>query len=263
MLAELFQFGLQLAEFRVAFDAFDLLADSCFLFLQSIHVDFVPWHVGYDSCELMLVLQQADGVGHLFASTVGVLQRLLRLVELVFQFGQVLFVHEADDLVQSFAAVESTVAGFDLTVGLHLSFAAVRVVDGVNATRVEVRRRRLCFQPSDERRIFPILQFRRHPALAAGGIVSNAGIDEPPGAARHEVRVDGADFRRESLFVAFVNENGLRDGRVGDVHRQAPLFAPFVHIHQFGHIRQLGRVQSGRPHDERARVVHIVADACF
>jgi len=47
----------------------------------------------------VLVLQQADGVGHLFASTVGVLQRLLRLVELVFQFGQVLFVHEADDLV--------------------------------------------------------------------------------------------------------------------------------------------------------------------
>lgn len=32
LLVELFQFGLQLAEFRVVFDAFDLPADSRFLF---------------------------------------------------------------------------------------------------------------------------------------------------------------------------------------------------------------------------------------
>lgn len=70
----------------------------------------------------------------------------------------------------------------------------------------------------------------------------HAGVDEPPRASCHEFRVDGADFRRESLLVAFVDEDGLRDGRVGDVHCQTPLFVLFVHVHQFGHIRQFGRV---------------------
>lgn len=157
--------------------------------------------------------------------------------------------------------MESTVAGFDLSVGLHLSFVMVHVVDGVHATRVEPWRRRLVFQPSGERRVLLVLQFRRHPAFAGGGFVLHAGVDEPPRTSCHEFRVDGADFRRESLLVAFVDEDGLRDGRVGDVHCQTPLFVLFVHVHQFGHIRQFGRVQSGRPHDKRARVVHVIADA--
>ena len=157
--------------------------------------------------------------------------------------------------------MESTVAGFDLSVGLHLSFVMVHVVDGVHATRVEPWRRRLVFQPSGERRVLPVLQFRRHPAFAGGGFVLHAGVDEPPGTPRHTRRIDRADLRGEPLLMPLVHENGLRDGRVGDVHCQTPLFVLFVHVHQFGHIRQFGCVQSGRPHDKRARVVHVIADA--
>ena len=62
-------------------------------------------------------------------------------------------------------------------------------------------------------------------------------VDELPGASRHRMRVDGADFGRESPLVALVHEDGLRDGAIGDVHGQTPLFLVLTHVHEFGDVR--------------------------
>ncbi len=250
-----------MCQFRIAFDPFDLQTDPFRLRLEPVHVDLAPWQIRDGQCELMLVLQQSHGVGHLPAAAVGVLQRPFRPVKLAFQFGQIPFVHEADDLTQAFDAMEATVAGFDLPVDLHLPFGPVHVVDRLHATRVEPLRRGLLLQPSDERRILLVPQLRRHPPLVAGRIVLRVGIDETPGTPRHTRRIDRADLRGEPLLMPLVHENGLRDGRVRDVHRQTPLLVPLVHVHQFGHVRQFRLVQARRPCDERARMVHVVADA--
>lgn len=97
--------------------------------------------------------------------------------------------------------------------------------------------------------------------MRAGVVVVACGVHELPGASGHGARVDGADFGGEALFVALVDEDGLGDGRVGDVHGETPVFLVFVHVHEFGHVRQFGGGESGGAAEHGAGFVHLLGDA--
>ena len=63
----------------------------------------------------------------------GLVALALRVLDARAQLRQIAFVDESDDLGAVFGAVLAACAGFDLTVGLHLTVGAVGVVDGGDA----------------------------------------------------------------------------------------------------------------------------------
>ena len=87
-------------------------------------------------------------------------------------------------------------------------------------------------------------------------------IHELPVAACHRRMRNLADRARESVFIPLVHEDDGRERRVDDVHRGAPPLLAALHIHEFGHKRQLFWFKPGRVRHHRARVRHLLGDAC-
>ena len=93
-------------------------------------VDALPGRVG----ELVGQFEFAvEVIGLCFGGRVvgvGLAERVAGGVDLRCERVEVGFVDESDDLGAVFGAVLAACAGFDLTVGLHLTVGAVGVVDG-------------------------------------------------------------------------------------------------------------------------------------
>ncbi len=96
--------------------------------------------------------------------------------------------------------------------------------------------------------------------VRAGVVVVACGVHELPGASGHGARVDGADFGGEALFVALVDEDGLGDGRVGDVMaRRQSSSCSFTSMSSATYGSSAGASPVAR--QSMARFVHLLGDA--
>ena len=134
------EFGVQFVALFGEFGELGIVFDGCDGVLRvrdgplrAGDVDALPGRVG----ELVGQFEFAvEVIGLCFGGRVvgvGLAERVAGCVDLRCERVEVGFVDESDDLGAVFGAVLAACAGFDLTVGLHLTVGAVGVVDGGDA----------------------------------------------------------------------------------------------------------------------------------